>query len=130
MAQRLEELPVFSKAQSFSITVAAIIARPAFGRNRKLHDQIADANESILANMAEGFEQSTDAVLANYLYTSKGSVAEVLTRLKSAERRGWVTAREYSECAVLGDEIQRMLGGWIKYLKRCDWKDRGRFENG
>jgi four helix bundle protein len=130
MADRLEELPVFLKAQSFSITVAAIIARPTFGRNRKLHDQIADANESILANMAEGFEQSTDAVLANYLYTSKGSVAEVLTRLKGAERCGWLTPQEYSQCAALGNEIQRMLGGWIKYLKRCDWKDRGRFENG
>ena len=129
MADRLAELPVFLKAQSFSIAVAAIIARPTFSRNRKLHDQIADANESILANMAEGFEQSTDAVLANYLYTSKGSVAEVLTRLKGAERRGWVTHQEYSQCAALGDEIQRMLGGWIKYLKRCDWKDRGRFEN-
>jgi four helix bundle protein len=130
MADRLEELPVFLKAQSFTIAVAAIIARPTFSRNRKLQDQIADANESILANMAEGFEQSTDAVLANYLYTSKGSVAEVLTRLKGAERRGWVTPQEYSQCAALGGEIQRMLGGWIKYLKRCDWKDRGRFEAG
>ena len=106
-----------------------MIARPSFGRNRKLHDQIADANESILANMEEGFEQSSDAVLANYLYTSKGSIAEVIVRLKAAERRGWVTPEEYSQCASQGAEIQRMLGGWIKYLRRCDFKDRGRFKN-
>ena len=87
------------------------------------------ANESILANMEEGFEQSTDAVLANYLYTSKGSIAEVVVRLKGAERRGWLTSAEYSQCAALGAEIQRMLGGWIKYLRRCDFKDRGRFKN-
>ena len=80
--------------------------------------------------MAEGFEQSTDAVLANYLYTSKASIAEVVARLKGAQRRGWVTAAECAQCAALGDEIQRMLGGWIKYLKRCDWKDRGRFSAG
>jgi len=129
MAQTLQELPVFLKAQEFSVAVAAMIARPSFGRNRKLHDQIADANESILANMAEGFEQSSDAVLASYLYTSKGSVAEVMVRLKGAERRGWVTPAEYSQCASQGEEIQRMLGGWIRYLRRCDFKDRGRFKD-
>ena len=128
MANTLQELPVYLKAREFHVAVAAIIARPAFGRNRKLHEQIADANESILANMEEGFEQSTDAVLANYLYTSKGSIAEVVVRLKGAERRGWLTSAEYSQCAALGAEIQRMLGGWIKYLRRCDFKDRGRFK--
>ena len=127
MAHRLEELPVYLKAREFNVAVAAIIARPPFGRNRKLHEQLADANESILANMEEGFEQSTDAVLANYLYTSKGSIAEVVVRLKGAERRRWLTPAEYSQCARLGAEIQRMLGGWIKYLKRSDFKDRGRF---
>jgi len=128
MAHRLEELPVYLKAHAFNAAVTAMIRRPTFGRNRKLRDQIADANESILANMAEGFEQSSDALLANYLYTSKGSVAEVISRLKGAERRGWVTPDEYSQCASLGVEIQRMLGGWIKYLKRSDFKDRGRFQ--
>ena len=50
-------------------------------------------------------------------------------RLKGAERRGGLTSAEYSQCAALGAEIQRMLGGWIKYLRRCDFKDRGRFKN-
>ena len=128
MARKLEELPVYLKACEFNVAVGAIIARPAFGRNRKLHDQIADANESILANMDEGFEQSTDAALANYLYISKGSIAEVIVRLKSAARRGWITRAECAELAARGEEIQRMLGGWIKYLKRSDFKDRGRFK--
>jgi four helix bundle protein len=126
MAQKLEEMDVFLKACDFSGVVTAIIARSAFAKNRKLKDQIAEANESILSNMAEGFEQSTDAALAKYLYIAKGSVAEVVTRLKSAHRRGWLTAEECTQCATAGDEIGRMLGGWIKHLARCDWKDRGR----
>ena len=128
MARKLEELPVYAKVMAFSDAVSAIIARPAFGRNRRLQDQIADANESILANMAEGFEQSTDAHVAKFLYTAKGSVAEVVTRLRRAQRSGLIGADEGSRCAAMGDEIGRMLGGWIKYLERCDWKDRGRFK--
>ena len=74
MARKLEELPVYPKAKAFCVAVSAIIARPVFSKNRKLQGQIAEANESILSNMAEGFEQSTDAHLAKYLYTAKGSV--------------------------------------------------------
>ena len=68
MAHKLEELPVYPKVMAFSVAVSAIIARPAFSRNRKLHDQIAEADASILANIAEGFEQSTDAHVAKFLY--------------------------------------------------------------
>jgi four helix bundle protein len=128
MAHKLEELPVYAKVIAFSAAVSAIIAHPAFGRNRKLHDQIAEANASILSNIAEGFEQSTDAHVARFLYTAKGSVAEVIARLQYAQRSGLIRADECSRCAVMGDDIGRMLGGWIKYLARCDWKDRGRFK--
>jgi four helix bundle protein len=127
MAQKLGEMPVYQRATEFHAAVAAIIARPAFGRNRKLRDQIAEALESILANMEEGFEQSTDAGVAKYLFTAKGSLAEVVVRLKGAQRRGWLRPAECAQCAAQGNEIGRMLGGWIKYLARCDWKDRGRF---
>jgi len=129
MAQRLEELPVFLKARAFSVAVTAILVRAPCSRNLKLRDQIAAANESILANMAEGFEQSTDACLANYLYIAKGSLAEVVTRLRGVQRFGWLTP---AECATLSgedEEMQRMLGGWIKYLSRSGWKDRGRFKD-
>jgi four helix bundle protein len=126
MAKKLEELPVFLKARDFSVAVTEIIERSVFGKNRRLKDQIVEANESILSNLAEGYEQSTDAALANYLYIAKGSVAEVVTRLKSAQRRGYLTADECAKQTATGDEIGRMLGGWIKYLARCDWKDRGR----
>jgi hypothetical protein len=40
--------------------------------------------------------------------------------------RGWITEQECRACAEIGEEIGRMLGGWIKYLHRCDFKDRGR----
>jgi four helix bundle protein len=129
MAQKLEELPVFVKARALSIAVTAILVRTAFGRNLKLRDQIAAANESILANMAEGFEQSTDASLANYLYIAKGSVAEVVTRLRGVQQSGWMTAEECATVVAQADEVQRMMGGWIKYLSRCGWKDRGRFKD-
>jgi four helix bundle protein len=126
MAKKLEELPVHSKAMEFSVAVTALLGRPAFGKNRNLRDQIENANDSILSNMSEGFEQPTDRAVMKYLFDAKGSAAEVVTRLATAQRKGYVTLDEFRRCRTIGEEVQRMLGGWIKYLAQCDWKDRGR----
>jgi len=126
MAQKLEELPIYPKVLQFCKAVSALLPRPAFGRNRKLADQIETANDSILSNLSEGFEQPTDKAVGSYLFVAKASAAEVLARLEAAQRKGWLTPAELAECKSLGEELQRILGGWIKYLTRCDWKDRGK----
>jgi four helix bundle protein len=129
MAKRLEELPVFRKAQEFCVAVTAILQRPALRRNRNLHRQLDDANDSIVSNMHEGFAKGSDADLARYLEYSKGSLGEVLARLERARSKGYITDEELAARRDAGEEIAKMLGGWIKYLDRSDFKDRGRFRN-
>jgi len=75
--------------------------------------------------MVEGFEQGTDRGFANFLTHSKGSLAEVLQRLKQAHFKNYITADELSSLSAAGDELGKMLGGFIKYLRRCGWRDRG-----
>jgi four helix bundle protein len=127
MARRLAELPVYQRANELWVAVTALLDRPAFGKNRKTVEQINEAVDSILANLEEGFEQPTDRAKAKYLFHSKASAAEVVVRLRSASRRGYITAAEFTHCERLGTELQRMLGGWIRYLAQCDWKDLGRY---
>ena len=127
MARKLAELPVYQRANELWVAVTALLDRPAFGRNRKTQEQVAEAVDSILANLEEGFEQPTDRAKAKYLFQAKGSAAEVVVRLRSAFRRSYITAEEFTRCEQLGVEVQRMLGGWIRYLARCDWKDLGRY---
>src|SRR6185436_19858418 len=127
MAKKLEELPVFQKAEEFCVAVTAILKRPELQRNRNLHKQIDEANDSIVANMREGFEMGSDASLAHYLTYAKGSLAEVRGRLRRASSKGYITKEEFKVQDDRGEEIAKMLGGWIKYLDRSDFKDRGRF---
>ena len=69
--------------------------------------------------MVEGFEQGTDRAFANFLTHSKGSLAEVLARLKQAHFKKCITADELEPLLIAGDELGKMLGGFIKYLRRC-----------
>ena len=125
MAKRIEDLPIHSKVDEFWNAVNAILDRPAVRKDSNLHDEISRANESIGSNMVEGFEQSTDRAFANYLCYSKGSIAEVLKRLRKAYYRRYITKDELDAYIAQGEELKRMLGGFIKYLRKTGWVDRG-----
>ena len=99
--------------------------RPAFRRNSKLRNQIVGANDSIGANLEEGFEQGTDRAFARYVTIAKGSLGETLGHLRRAYRKKCMTQGELQELIVLGEALGKMLGGFIKYLQRSDFKDRG-----
>jgi four helix bundle protein len=127
MAHKISEFPVFRDAQEFVVEVSAILERSALRRNSKAYEQIAEANDSILANMDEGFDQESDDGFSKYLYYSKGSVAEVMRRLRRAAARGLVDREAVSRLEPKADSICRQIGGLVKYLKISGFKDRGRF---
>jgi four helix bundle protein len=128
--EKIEDFEVWKKAEGFWDAVNATLARPAFGKDFKLHDQVRDAIDSILSNFSEGFEQPTDRAFARYLYTSKGSTAETCTRLCLARKRGYVTESELRGFVQQGDEVRRMTAGLIKHLMKTPNRKRGLGQSG
>jgi four helix bundle protein len=126
MAHRLEELPLYPKIQEFWHAVTAILGRPGLRRDRDLYEQIEEANDSINANMREGFEQPTDAAFANFVFISKSSLAEVLARVDDAHKKKHITEEELQDIVRLGEPLGKMMGGFIKYLCESGFTDRGR----
>ena len=126
MAHKVEELEVFGKAQQFCEAVTATLNRSRVRKDSQIHKQITDANDSIVSNIDEGFEQESDDGFAKFLYYSKGSVAEVMRRLRRAAARGDVAGADVDALSALAEPLGRMLGGFIKYLKQSGFKDRGR----
>ena len=74
MAKTLEELPLYSKVLEFWNAVFAILRDSELRRNRRLFEQIDSANDSVEANLKEGFEQPTDAAFAKFAGIAKGSL--------------------------------------------------------
>ena len=128
MANRLEDLPIYSKAREFTAAVDAILRVPRVRSDRDLWGQLNDANDSIVSNMREGFEQPTDDAFAKYLNYSKGSTAEAVGWIKRAEEKQYISCEQCSQPVAMGDALGRMLGGFIKYLRRSGFKDRGHFK--
>jgi four helix bundle protein len=122
---KIEDFEVWKKAESFCDAVNAILTRPKFVKDCRLHKQVLDASDSILSNMSEGFDQPTDRAFAKFLYVSKGSTSEILTRLTRARWRGYVTPEELVRLREQGQEIGRMITGLIKHLMKTPDRRRG-----
>jgi four helix bundle protein len=129
MAATLEELRVYQMAMDFWRSVNPLFDRPGYRKDRDLREQTSEANDSIPSNISEGFEQGTDPLFVQFLFYSKGSLAEVVARLREGQLKGYLTESELAAYVVAGDALSRSLGAFIRYLDTCGWKDRGRHKS-
>ena len=112
---------------AFWESVNAILQHSGYRKDRKLAEQTSAANDSIPASISEGFEQPTDGAFAKYLFHAKGSLGEVLSRLREARTKRYLTDEELALRLKQGESLSRSLGAFIRYLDACGWTDRGRY---
>ena len=60
------------------------------------------------------------------MFTSKGSIAEVIARMKEARKKNEITDTQLAQVIELGEPLGKMMGGFIKYLAASGFTDRGR----
>jgi four helix bundle protein len=124
MAKCVQEMQVWQRARELGIAVNAILEIPRLKNDRRLHEQLSDASDSVISNIAEGFEQPTDKAFVRYLYISQSSNAELRTRLQVACDRRLISDEQFTRGEQLASEVARMITGLIKYLSNCNRKNR------
>ena len=121
-AKSLEELQVFQKSHQLTIAVLTIVR--AHRTEQRLAEQLGGSAESVMANIAEGYQQSTDRAFARYLVIAAGSAEETRVHLLAAEVQGWISHERNTELAGQAREIVKMLRSLIRYLQKSDRKHR------
>jgi four helix bundle protein len=124
MAQRVEDLKLWQRADELWDAINALLGRPGLKRDLRLRNQLSDASDSIVSNIAEGFEQSSDRGFVRFLYIAKSSNGEARARLRQARKRGHSTETEWKRPAALSEEVARMITGLIKYLLKSNRKNQ------
>lgn len=119
MAQirRFEDIEAWKKARELAKEIYVVTSRGAFARDFSLRDQIRRAAVSVCANIAEGFARQTDREFVQFLYTARGSVAEVQSQLYVARDLEYVSEDCFLGLYGMADDVSRMISGFIRYLK-------------
>jgi four helix bundle protein len=115
----LSRLNVWMRAKDFALLIYKKVL-PLLPAEEKwnLNQQLRRASLSISANIAEGYGRFYYQENVRFCYTARGSLEEVLSHLTFACEMHFISAELYKELAVEGDEIDKMLNGYISYLKK------------
>ncbi len=116
--EKFEDIGAWQQARDLVNLVYESVQGNLFSKDFGLKDQIQRASVSIMANIAEGFDSSSDVDFIKFLIYSRRSATEVQSHLYVALDRKYVTQKEFQELYKRSNEVKALIGGFIKYLRK------------
>lgn len=114
---RFEEIEAWQTARELSKMIYSITEEGRISRDFGLKDQLRRATVSIMSNIAEGFESTTQAQFIRYLGISKASAGEVRSQLYISRDVGYLTEEQFLALFQMAEKASRQLSRFITYLE-------------
>ena len=118
---RFEELEIWQTAMKLSSKVFKLTEEGLSSKDFKFRDQIRSSAGSVMDNIAEGFERSSQFEFVNFLGISKGSSGEVRSQLYRGIDQRYFT-EDTSELIKDYEELASKIAGFMKYLNQSEIK--------
>ena len=117
--QGLKRLQVWVRAKDYALKVYQRVL-PLLPSEEKwnLNQQLRRSSLSVSANIAEGYGRFYYQDNVRFCYNARGSLEETLSHLIFSFEAGFIPETLYKELATEGEEIEKMLNGYIGYLKK------------
>ena len=115
----LNRLKVWVRAKEFAVSIYKNVL-PLLPSEEKwnLNQQLRRSALSVSANIAEGYGRFYYQDNVRFCYNARGSLEEVLSHLTFAFEMKFIPDGLYRELSNEGDEIDKMLNGYISYHKK------------
>jgi four helix bundle protein len=119
MGESFENLKVWQKAHELMLFVHREVV-PLLPREERwdLADQIRRSSKSVGANIAEGYGRFYYKDRVRFCYNARGSLTETENHPVDARHLEYISSQIYQKGRDLAGEAQRLLNGYIDYLKR------------
>ena len=114
---RFEDIQAWQTARELTRLVYGLSGKGAFSKDFGLRDQIRRAAVSVMSNIAEGFENQTQAQFIRYLGLAKGSAGEVRSQAYVALDLQYIEPEEFEILIDLADKNARQLARFIAYIE-------------
>jgi four helix bundle protein len=112
-----EKLNLWKKTREFKNEVCKVARNFPSEEKYRLTDQLIRSSRSINALISEGHGRFTYPDQIHYCIQTRGSLAETINHLIDAFDEGYVTNERLNYYKMKGKEIERMLNGYLAYLR-------------
>ena len=115
----LEKLDVWCKARDFAGRVnKEILSLLPPEEKWSLNQQLRRSSQSVHANIAEGHGRFYFQDNVRFCYIARGPLEETLSHIVYAQKVGYVPETLYKSFAVDGENLNRLINGYIGFLKK------------
>lgn len=112
------ELEVWKKARELKNEIKRLTESFPAEEKFRLTDQIIRSTRSITATIAEGHGRYSFKDQLHYCIIARGSLSETYNHLIDALDCKYISASQLSEFKGKIDEVERLLNGYISYLRK------------
>lgn len=121
-------MELWKKSRELAKDIFELINEAKPAKDYKLRDQMNSSSGSIMDNIAEGFERGGKLEFINFLSIAKGSAGELRSQLYRTFDREYITQERFEVLVSKTEEVGKMLGGFIEYLKKSEMRG-SKFKN-
>lgn len=116
--QRFEDIEAWKEARRLVNLIYNISEKREFAKDFSLKNQIRSASVSIMSNIAEGFDRSSDREFIQFLVIARASAAEVKSQLHIALDRGYIDHGDFEAISRQANSVISLINGFIRYLRK------------
>ncbi|MBD3420539.1 MAG: four helix bundle protein [Chitinivibrionales bacterium] len=113
--QSFKQLNVWKEAKNLAVAIYKITGADKFSRDFGLKDQIQRSSVSVVSNIAEGYERTSNKEFLHFLNISQGSLSELRTQLEIAHEIGYINENDF----ILIDDHCCKVGAMLTNLKKA-----------
>ena len=119
-----EELEVWQKCRDLRLKIRKQTNSFPKYEIYRLTDQIVRASRSVTANIAEGYGRFHNQENIQFCRIARGSLYELIDHFIVALDEGYINEQKLNELKNDIERCNRLLNGYINYLKRAKFEDR------
>ncbi len=113
-----EDLDLWKKVRTFKLEVRELTKQLPAEEKFRLTDQVIRSSRSINALITEGHGRFSFPDQIHYCIQARGSLTETINHLIDSFDEGFITDTTLSEFKKKGKEIERLLNGYLIFLRK------------